>query len=136
MADTVFLNTDEEVDLVPFNYPHLPPRQLRQRVTLLTHHGSYFRHQAASWLKRCQQDHDRSPLGSPAASMVVLTDPYSNNTEIELCYYGNETTPQDGSISVVYESMFHTLTVEYYNIDTNWSAIFGRVKAIQGRPTG
>ncbi len=126
MADTVLLSTDEELELIPFNYPLPPPSQLRQRITLLTSHGTYLRYQAASWLKRCDYSSFRPSV------MVVLKDVYNNNTEIELCY-GNETTVStEGFAAILYESLFHTLTIEYVNVDGNWSAVLGRVTAMQG----
>ena len=132
MTDTVVLSTDDDVELIPFNYPHPPPSKLRHQKTFLTGHGSYIRYRAASWLKRCDYSSFR-PAMQPL--MVVLRDVYNNNTEIELCQ-ANETAAGSvstkGSDPILYESLFHTLTVEYVNVDGNWSSVFGRVNAVQG----
>lgn len=134
MKDLLFLDTDDELELIPFNYPHPPPGQLRQQITLLTRHGSYIRHQAASWLKRCSHSSFRPPV----SAALILRDTYNNNTEIELCHgnHGND-RPNDSNQPlelIIYESLFHTLTIEFVNVDANWSAILGHVKAIQGMP--
>ncbi len=130
LIDTLFLETDEELELIPFNYPHPTPNQLLQRITLLTHHGSYLRHKAASWLMPC----DYLPFRPSVTAMVVLRDPYNNNTEIKLCYRNETVVATEELGPTLHESLFHTFTIEYTHADINWPGVLGRVKALQGMP--
>ncbi|XP_059350348.1 uncharacterized protein LOC130692880 isoform X2 [Daphnia carinata] len=126
LADTLFLGNEDELELVPFNYPHPPPSQLRQRITLMTRHGSYLRHQAPSWMTPCD-----SSFRPTVTAMVVLRDAYNNNTEIKLCYT-NETIGSTTEFeSSFYDTKFHTLTIEYVHVGINWSGVLGRVKSLQ-----
>jgi len=128
LTDTLFLDTEEELELIPFNYPQTPPNQLLQQITLRTHHGSYLRHKAASWLMPC----DYSNFRPSVTATVVLRDVYNNDTEIKLCYRNETVVATEELAPTLYESLFHTLTIEYTHVGINWPGVLGRVKAVQG----
>ncbi len=128
LIDTLFVDTEEELELIPFNYPYPTPNQLLQRIILVTHHGSYLRHKAASWLKPC----DYSSFRPSSTGMVVLRDVYNNNTEIKLCYRNETMVATEELEPILYDSLFHTLTIEYTHVGINGPGVLGRVKALLG----
>jgi hypothetical protein len=128
LIDTLFLDTEEELELIPFNYPHPPPNQMLQRIILVTHHGSYLRHKAASWLMPC----DYPSFRPSVTGMVILRDVYNNNTEIKLCYRNETVVATEELGPMLYDSLFHTLIIEYTHVGINWPGVLGRVKALQG----
>ena len=118
--------------LTPLNYPHRPPTQLRHRLTFQTRHGSYIRFQGASWLTPCPSGvvHSSTP---EASIIVILTDHYNQDmTPIELCATANRRKQDVDGMSFLYESIFHSLTVEWINIDANWSSSYGAIGAFTG----
>ena len=122
--DIVELRPNEEMELVPMNFPHPLPDLVRHRITFVTHHGFKLLFEGAAWLELCDDDGLRPSIGS---SSVVLRDTYNNNgTDIELCGHGSDAT------ALQFESIFHTLTIEYEQIDGKALPILGSIKSIPG----
>lgn len=113
------------MEVIPLNFPHPLPETLRYRVTFVTHHGFYLRFDAAAWLEHCDDGNLPSSLRSSA--VVLLSDVYNNGTEIELC--GNQFDEMD----LGFESIFHTLTIEYQQVNGNKRMpILGTMTSIAG----
>lgn len=130
IKDAAMLEAKGELVVVPLNHPYPIPSQLRHRVTYWTRHGFYLHFQASQWLKPCETSVHSTGI------VVLLIDSYHNNTEIELCHSGNYVAINTDDVSVHFESLFHSLTIEYEQIDGNESFVLeslGSIASIEGK---
>ena len=121
------IEAKQKLDITTFNYPLSMPIQLRHRISFWTHHGSLLDFQPSQWLVPCDDNIYQSGI------IVILIDIYNNNSQIELCS-GNDTVKNTNEAH--FESLFHSLTIEYERINYNESFPFeslGSITSTKGK---
>lgn len=117
----------EKLDVTLFNHPFPMPIQLRHRVLFSTNHGFFLRFQLSQWLIPCEDNIDESGI------VVIFVDVYNNNTEMEFCS-GNDGV--ENSSETKFESLFHSLIIEYERFNLNKSFFIeslGSITSIEGK---
>ena len=108
--------------MVPLNSPYMLPTLLKHTITFITRHGFYLRYSGADRLGPCE----KSPVSS--AAVLVLKDAYdtTNGTEIELCpvYHVSQ--------HFQFDSIFHTLTIEYTQVADKVLPLLGEIQSYPG----
>jgi len=125
IKDFVMIEAKEKLDVIPFNHPLSMPIQLRHRVSFSTHHGSFLHFQPSHWLISCDL--------YESAIVVVLIDVYNNNTEIRFC---SAKDAVEYSSKPQFESLFHSLIIEYERFNYNESfpiESLGSITSIEGK---
>lgn len=121
LEERVFLYEPTISELYPLNYPLHHPNELRHRVTYVTRPGFYILFTGAYWLGQCDGI-DFTIL------TIVVQDFYGNSSITHLC----RSSEEQKSKAFQYESVFHTLTLEFLNHEGNWSAPLGHIEIRQG----
>lgn len=121
--ERVILYEPSALKLYPLNYPIRRPKELRHRVTYVTRHGFNILFTGSDWLVQC----DVPELSTFA---LAVHDFYGNKSAIDLCESSSNQQPSVKGFQ--YESVFHSLTLEYHYHDGNRSSPLGRIEVLQG----
>lgn len=114
-----------KTELYPINYPVHRPRELRHRVTYVTTPGFNIRFRGADWLDRCD-------VSNFSILALIIHDFYGNNTAIDLCGPITKRKSTGKTETFQYESIYHTLTLEYVHYEETWFAPLGNIEQRKG----
>lgn len=110
----------DEIEIIPLNYPMKTPLNVTHQLSLVTHHGYHIRFESRK-LQLCKQS-------SGVVNMrAELRDVFNSEMLLDLC---TDSTRSNFS----YESVFHTFTLTYQQINRQPAFILGTVRAVKGRP--